>query len=62
MIIVGSNRNTRTVYAEEIDGEFYLSPFPDVRNGRRPVARYDSREALEAYVSSRGCAVRWLTS
>lgn len=61
MIIVG-NRNTRVVYAEEIDGVFYLSPFPEVRNGRRPVARYDTKEELEAYATSRGCAVQWQTN
>lgn len=63
MIIVGANnRNTRVVYAEEIDGQFYLSPFPEVRNGRRPVARYDSKEELENHVTSRGCGVQWLTN
>lgn len=63
MIIVGaSNRNTRVVYAEEIDGQFFLSPFPEVRSGRRPVARYDSKEELETYVISRGCRIQWLTN
>ena len=62
MIIVGGNRRKlRTVYAFEIeDGTFGLSPFPDIKNSRRPIARYDSKEELEAYVASRGCEVQWL--
>lgn len=62
MIIVGTNRKLRTVYAEQADNEFLLSPFAEVKGGRRPVNRFDSREQLEQYAVSRRCEVVWLTS
>lgn len=62
MIIVGTNRKLRTVYAEQAGDEFILSPFPEYKNGRRPVNRFDSREELERSVENRRCEVVWLTN
>lgn len=59
MIIVGTNRKLRTVYAEQVGDEFILSPFPEYKAGRRPVNRFDSREQLEQYAASRRCEVIW---
>lgn len=57
-----SNRKVRTVYAWQEGDEFFLSPFAEARGGRRPIDRFDSKEALEAYVEPRGCEVEWLTN
>lgn len=62
MIIVGTNRRLRTVYAEQIGDEFLLSPFAEVKSNRRPVNRFDSREQLEQYANDRRCEVVWLTN
>lgn len=62
MIIVGANSKQREVYATEANGEFLLSPFPEVRGGRRPIARFDSVEELEQHAINHGCSVQWQTS
>lgn len=59
MRIVGGNHSLRTVYAFEANGEFLLSPSPEVRGGRRPIGRFDSRDELEAYAAARRCEVQW---
>ena len=64
MIVIGANhRGARVVYAEEIDGQFYLSPFAEAKAGGRyrPIARFDTKEQLEQHVQGR-CEVQWLTS
>lgn len=60
MLIVGTNRKLRTVYAEQAGDEFVLSPFPEYKAGRRPVNRFDSRKQLEQYAETRRCEVVWL--
>lgn len=62
MIIVGANIRQREVYAIEANGEFLLSPFPGVRGGRRPIARFDNAEELEQHAANHQCVVRWQTS
>lgn len=62
MIIVGANNKVRTVFAMEINGEFLLSPFVETRGGRRPIARFDSKEELEIHAISRRCEVQWQTN
>lgn len=62
MIIVGANNKQRMVYAEIMEGEFLLSPFPEVRGGRRPIARFDTKEELERHAANRRCEVQWQTS
>lgn len=62
MRIVGSSNRVRTVYAWQEGDEFLLSPFAEAIGGRRPLDRFESREALEAHVEPRGCEVQWLAS
>lgn len=63
MIIVGPNRKTKIVYAwQEGNGEFMVSPYAEVKGGRRPVGRFDSKEQVEAYAVNRGRELQWLTS
>lgn len=62
MIIVGANSKQREVYATEANGEFLLSPFPEVRGGRRPIMQFDTAEELEQHAANRKCTVQWQTS
>lgn len=62
MKIVGANSKQREVYATEAEGEFLLSPFPEVRNKWRPIARFDSAEELEQHAANHRCIVQWQTS
>lgn len=62
MLIVGTNRKLRTVYAEQVGDEFLLSPFAEVKGKRRPINRFNSREQLEQYAETRRCEVIWLTN
>lgn len=58
----GTDRNARTVYAEEVNGVFVLSPLREAKNGYRPAEWFATKEELEAHVAPRGCRIEWLTS
>lgn len=62
MIVINNASQSRTAYAFEANGEFLLSPFPEARGGRRPIARFDSRDELETYAAARQHRVTWLDS
>lgn len=62
MIIVGGSQNTRTttpVYGWEDNGVFFLSYFSGVKNGRRPMNRYDTMEELNQAVKDRNLKLIW---
>lgn len=61
MKIIGNN-NVRTVYGFPVGDEWGLSPFAEVKGKWRPIQRFDTKEQLQEYVTSRGCEVQWLDS
>ena len=59
-IINVSNRTARKVYAFKIaDNEYGLSPFEQSKDNRRPIARFDSEQAVEQEALSRGVQLVW---
>lgn len=62
MRIISQQSEKREVFAWVDGGEFMLSPFPQSQNNRRPMNRYDSREALLAAANAKNCRVTWQDS
>ncbi len=68
-IIAQSDKRQRKLYASvEVVGKnddgsdregFFVSAMEVVKDGRRPVARFDSRQELELEAFRRGCQVVW---
>ena len=50
---------TRTLYAWEKDGTFYLSAFVRPVNGRRPAVEFTEKTALETEAMRRGAELVW---
>ena len=59
MRIITGRKLRRKVYAWKEGGEFMLSPFEATSGNRRPIARFDSKQDLEAAARSRNCEVVW---
>lgn len=69
MRIINQQSAKREVYAwiERVganeDGtdklEYFLSPFSEVQNTRRPINRYDSQNELLAAANAKNCRVVW---
>ncbi len=57
-----NNRNQREIFGWHDDVGFYLSPWPAVAGGRRPINRYDSEEEILAVAEARNCRVTWQTN
>lgn len=65
MRIITQNTRQRVVYAfkEEISEgvfEYFLSPVDSVTHGRRPIARFDTKQELEMVANNRNCKIEWL--
>ena len=50
---------TRTLYAWEKDGTFYLSAFVRPVSGRRPAVEFDTKGGLEMEANRRGTELVW---
>jgi len=50
---------SRTLYAWEKEGMFYLSAFVRHLNGRRPAAEFDTKLGLENEAHRRGAELAW---
>ncbi len=61
MIVLGPNRQVRMAFAFQEGDEFILSPFPEARNGKRPMMRFDTKEELETFAALRRHGVTWLS-
>lgn len=71
MIIINQQPGRKLYAFKEVTGkdadgndryEFFLSPFEQAMAGRRPIARFDDQQQLEAEAINRGCQVVWQTS
>jgi hypothetical protein len=59
MRIVSQQSDKREVFAWGEGDEWFLSPFPQVQNTRRPINRYNSREELLTAANAKHCRVTW---